>query len=167
FGTFLNERIFTPLRLTRTAYEPTWSDTANMARGYTSFGLSDPIPAEPEANGWAGSAGAIWSTPNDLLRWDESLREPTRISARSFATLATAQRLSDGRSSGYGCGEGVNDRGQAVVLTHGGAVSGFVAQNTVIPSTKSAVVLLSNSDFSPIGALNQALVAMLIPQVDV
>jgi len=82
--------------------------------------------------------------------------------------LTTPQRLTDGRSSGYGCGESVNDRGPAVVLSHGGAVSGFVAQNTVIPATKSAVVLLSNTDFSPIAALNQELVSRLMPKgVDV
>jgi D-alanyl-D-alanine carboxypeptidase len=109
-------------------------------------------------------AGAIWSTPNDLLTWDLALVDHTLISPSSYATLATAQRLTDGRSSGYGCGESVNDRGPAVVLSHGGAVSGFVAQNTVIPATKSAVVLLSNTDFSPIGALDQELVSKLMPR---
>jgi D-alanyl-D-alanine carboxypeptidase len=169
FGTFLGQRIFTPLKLTRTVFEPAApTSVGNMARGYTSFGFADPIPAEPEARGWAGSAGAIWSTPTDLLTWDTSLLDHTLISPSAFAVLATAQRLTDGRSSGYGCGEGVNDRGQAVVLSHGGAVSGFVAQNTVIPATRSAVVLLSNTDFSPIGALNQELVAKLMPRgVDV
>jgi D-alanyl-D-alanine carboxypeptidase len=169
FGTFVGKHIFTPLKLARTAFEPaSTSAAANMARGYTSFGLADPIPAEPEGRGWAGSAGAIWSTPSDLLTWDTSLLDRTLISQSSFAVLSTAQRLTDGRSSGYGCGEGVNDRGQAVVLSHGGAVSGFVAQNTVIPSTRSAVVLLSNTDFSPIAALNQELVSRVMPHgVDV
>jgi Beta-lactamase class C and other penicillin binding proteins len=165
FGTFIAQRIFTPLKLTRTVFEPASpTSAANMARGYTSFGLADPIPADPEARGWAWSAGAIWSTPTDLLTWDTSLLDHTLISPASFAVLSTAQRLSDGRSSGYGCGEGVNDRGAAVVLSHGGAVSGFVAQNTVIPATRSAVVLLSNTDFSPIGALNQELVAKVMPR---
>jgi D-alanyl-D-alanine carboxypeptidase len=169
FGAFLSERIFTPLKLKRTAFEPATTTTAaNMARGYTSFALADPIPAEPEARGWAGSAGAIWSTASDLLTWDLSLIEHTLISDSSYKVLVTAQRLTDGRSSGYGCGESVSDRGPAVVLSHGGAVSGFVAQNTVIPATRSAVVLLSNSDFSPIGALNQELVSKLMPRgVDV
>jgi len=169
FGTFVAQRIFTPLKLTRTVFEPASpTSAANMARGYTSFGLADPILAEPEARGWAWSAGAIWSTPTDLLTWDTSLLDHTLISPASFAVLSTAQRLSDGRSSGYGCGEGVNDRGAAVVLSHGGAVSGFVAQNTVIPATRSAVVLLSNTDFSPIGALNQELVSRVMPRgVDV
>jgi len=166
FASYLQKRIFAPLHLTHSSYDPAAS-TGDMARGYTSFALADPIPADPEARGWTGAAGAIWSTPSDLLTWDLSLLDNRLLSPASFHTLATAQRLTDGRSSGYGCGEGVNDRGQAVVLSHGGATSGFVAQNTVIPRTRSALVLLSNSDFSPIGALNQELVAKLIPRVDV
>jgi D-alanyl-D-alanine carboxypeptidase len=165
FGTFLAGNIFTPLKLTRTAYEPAASaGTDDVARGYTSFALSDPIHADPEAQGWAGAAGAIWSTPTDLLTWDMSLLDHSLISPASVRVLTTAQRLTDGRSSGYGCGEGVNDRGAAIVLSHGGAVSGFIAQNTLIPATRSAVVMLSNTDFSPIGALNQEIVAKLLPR---
>lgn len=167
FGTFLQSHIFTPLKLTRTAYQPA-PNGRDMARGYTSFALSEPIDAVPEARGWAGSAGAIWSTPTDLLTWDLSLLNHTLISPASYAFLTTPQRLTDGRSSGYGCGEAINDRGPALSFSHGGAVSGFVAQNTVIPSTKSALVILSNSDFSPIGALDQELLNKLMPRgVDV
>ena len=50
------------------------------------------------------------------------------------------------------------------MLSHGGAVSGFVAQNTVIPSTRSAVVFLSNTDFSPIGAAESGTVAKVMPK---
>jgi CubicO group peptidase (beta-lactamase class C family) len=165
-GTFFQTHIFTPLKLERTQYEPA-PNGKDMATGYTSFGLSDPIEAVPEAKGWAGAAGAIWSTPTDLLTWDRSLLNHTLISPASYAVLTTPRRLTDGRSSGYGCGEGINDRGSAVTFSHGGAVSGFVAQNTIIPSTKSALVVLSNSDFSPVGALDQELLAKLLPSVDV
>lgn len=161
FGAFLQMRIFDPLGLKRTAYEPARSD--DMATGYTSFALSPPTPAEPEARGWAGMAGAIWSTPADVLTWDRSLVDHTLISKSSYDVLATPQRLTDGRTSGYGCGESIDDRGPALVLSHGGAVSGFVALNTVIPATRSAVVVFSNTDFSPIGPLNQQIVKMLMP----
>jgi len=165
FGAFIDKRIFTPLKLTRTTYEPaSTTSAADMAQGYTSFALADLIRAEPEARGWTGSAGAIWSTPTDLMTWDLSLLDHTVITRESYGVLTTPQRLTDGRTSGYGCGESVNDRGQALVLSHGGATSGFVAQNTVIPATRSAVVLLSNSDLSPIGELNQALVAKVMPR---
>ena len=67
FGSVLDERIFTPLKLTRTAYEPaTTTSGADMARGYTSFALADPIPADPEAEGWAGPRG------RDLVHADRS-----------------------------------------------------------------------------------------------
>jgi CubicO group peptidase (beta-lactamase class C family) len=161
-GSFFQTHIFSPLQMAHTGYEP--SPNANLASGYTSFGLSEPIPAVPEAKGWAGSAGAIWSTPSDLLTWDKSLLNHTLISPASYAVLTTPQRLTDGRSSGYGCGEGINERGSAVVFSHGGAVSGFVAQNTVIPNTRSALVVLSNSDFSPVAELNQALLTKLLPE---
>ena len=164
-GSFFTSHIFTPLKLERTQYEPV-PNGADMATGYTSFGLSEPIEAVPEAKGWAGAAGAIWSTPTDLLTWDLSLLNHTLISPASYAVLTTPQRLTDGRSSGYGCGEGISERGRALTFSHGGAVSGFVAQNTVIPSTKSALVVLSNSDFSPVGELDQELLAKLLPSTD-
>lgn len=163
FGAFLQQHIFAPLHMTRTTFEPA-GPTGDMAHGYTSFALAPPIPAVPEAKGWASTAGAIWSTPTDLLAWDRSVLNRTLLSPASYTFMTTAQRLTDGRSAGYGCGESVNDRGPAVVLSHGGAVSGYVAQNTMIPATKSAVVLLSNSDFSPIGQLNQRIVSMLLPK---
>jgi D-alanyl-D-alanine carboxypeptidase len=162
FGQLLSQHILTPLGMKRTAYEPAMA--GDMARGYSSFGLSEPLPADPEAKGWAATAGAIYSTPTDLLAWDQSLMSHTLLSKKSYDVLATPQRLSDGRSSGYGCGESVTDRGYpAVMLTHGGAVAGFVAQNSIIPATQSAVVLLSNTDFSPIGALQQQLAQLLMP----
>ncbi|HEY4305126.1 MAG TPA: serine hydrolase domain-containing protein [Gemmatimonadaceae bacterium] len=162
FAQQLTDHILTPLGMKRTAYEPAMN--GDMARGYTSFGLSDPLPADAEAKGWAATAGAIYSTPSDLLAWDLSLVEHTLLSKKSYDVMATAQHLTDGRSSGYGCGESVIDRGSpAVTLTHGGAVAGFVAQNSIIPATRSAVVLLSNTDFSPIGALQQQLAQLLMP----
>ena len=166
FATILARRIFQPLHLAHTAYEPS-PNGADLARGYTSFALADPIPADPEARGWVGAAGGIWSTPADLLRWDRALLDHQLISAASYRTLTTPQRLTDGRTSGYGCGQAVNDRGPALTFSHGGAVAGFVAQNTIIPASRSALVLLSNSDFSPIGPLQQELLAKLLPSVDI
>src|SRR6185369_8495648 len=59
FGAYLAARLFAPLGLSRTAYEPA-TMTGDMAKGYSSFGLAPPVTAEPEAKGWAGAAGAIW-----------------------------------------------------------------------------------------------------------
>jgi D-alanyl-D-alanine carboxypeptidase len=166
FGDLVQERIFAPLGMEHTRFDPDRAGEG-MATGYTSFALGDPIPAEPEADGWAGTAGAIWSTPTDLLTWDLALVGGKVLSPASYHVLATARRLADGRSTGYGCGQGVNDRGDAVVLQHGGAVAGFVAANIIVPATRSAVVLLSNTDAGNTGSLQSALLRMLLPRVDV
>ena len=81
-----------------------------MAEGYTPLGLGDAEPAIPEGEGWIGAAGGIWSTPSDLLRWDLALMDGKVLSPAGFATMSTPRRLSDGRSSGYGCGQSIEPR---------------------------------------------------------
>jgi len=166
FGTFLDQHIFTPLNMRATLYDPA-PGGPGMASGYTSFALGAPAFTAPEGPGWAGMAGALWSTPSDLLTWDLALVDGKVLSPASYRILTTPRRLADGRSTGYGCGDGVSDRGETVLLTHGGAVSGFTAQNTVIPATRSAVVLLTNADFGSLGELNRAIIVKLIPHVSV
>lgn len=161
-GRFIDRRILSPLGLRHTRYEPR-RDQAGQAVGYTPFALGSPEVAVPEAEGWIGAAGGIWSTPSDLLAWDLALMDRKVVSEASYRTMTTPRRLSDGRSTGYGCGLGVRDSGPAVVLSHGGAVSGFVASNTFVPATRSGVVLLANADSAAIGALGEAIVPMLLP----
>lgn len=161
-GRFIDRRILLPLGLKHTRYEPR-RDQAGQAVGYTPFALGSPEVAVPEAEGWIGAAGGIWSTPTDLLAWDLALMDGKVVSESSYRSMTTPRRLSDGRSTGYGCGLGVRDSGAAVVLSHGGAVSGFVASNTFVPATRSGVVLLANADFAAIGALGEAIVPMLLP----
>ena len=161
----LSARIFGPLGMTRTAYDPPPGDTG-MSRGYTSYALASPSPALPEASGWTGAAGAMWSTPTDLLAWDLSLLENTLLNSASFATLTTPRTLSDGRSTGYGCGMSTQLTGDAVVLSHGGAVAGSVATNIIIPVSRSAIVVLSNADFAATGEIVDALLPKLMPHVD-
>ncbi len=164
-GAVLATRIFGPLGMTRTVYDPPASDTG-LAQGYTSYALAPPSPALPEASGWTGAAGAIYSTPTDLLAWDLSLLDNKLLNAASFATLTTPRMLSDGRSTGYGCGMSTQLTGDAVVLSHGGAVAGSVATNIIIPVTRSAIVVLSNADFAATGEIVDALLPKLTPHVD-
>jgi len=164
-GMLLQQRIFTPLGMTHTSYDPPVNG-APAATGYRSWALAEPSVAQPEGKGWTGAAGAIWSTPTDLLAWDLALVTGKAVGPRAYRTLTTPQRLKDGRSTGYGCGENISETGPAITLSHGGAVSGSVSQNTVLPATRSAVVLLANSE-TGLGALTNALVAKLLPQVDV
>lgn len=162
FGSFLDRRILQPLGMRRTRYEPRRDDPA-LAEGYTGFGLGAPQPAVDEGEGWLAMAGALWSTPKDLLAWDLALMDGKVLSAASWRTMTTPRRLADGRSTNYGCGQFVRDRDAALVLTHEGIVAGFNAWNAIVPATRSAVVLLANADFGVSRPLREAILAKLLP----
>lgn len=146
-GEFLAKRIFGPLGMAHTMYEPS-ADDPRVAWGYASFALSPPSQVPPEAPGWLGGAGAICSTPTDLAKWDLALMDGKLLRPDSFALMAKARALDNGRLTGYGCGWQVREQNGRIVMSHGGAVSGFNASNTMIPSTRSAVVAIANFEDS-------------------
>ena len=102
------------------------------------------------------------------MAWDLALMQGKMISPESWKTMTTPRPLSDGRSSGYGCGQRIRDRGPVLVLQHGGAVSGFNANNAFIPSSRSAVVVMANADWSGgvISAISEAVLAKMMPVAD-
>ncbi len=166
FGRFVDRRIFQPLQMRHTVYE-LQRDDPRAAQGYTSFGFGEPEPATPEGAGWIGGAGGLWSTPGDLLTWSLALMDRKLLNASSYGTMTTPRRLPDGRSSGYGCGLGLVDKGPALVLSHGGGVSGFSTRVAMVPATRSALVLMANRDFASLEALREAILKKLLPQGDV
>lgn len=167
FATQLDRRLFTPLGLRHTRYEPKRGGPG-MAEGYTPLGLGEVEPAVPEGEGWIGAAGGIWSTPTDLLTWDLALMDGKVLGPAAWATMTSPRTLTDGRTSGYGCGQSIRDRGPTLVLQHGGAVSGFGARNAMVPSSRSAVVVLANADWAGgvLDTIESAVLAKLMPVAD-
>jgi D-alanyl-D-alanine carboxypeptidase len=147
YGEFLSRRILKPLGLEHTTYEPDPAG-ARFAEGYSSFALSGPEPAVPEGKGWVSAAGAIYATASDLVRWDLALMSGKVLKPEFYKLMTSPRKLADGRMSNYGCGLSVGDRGGAAVLGHNGAVAGFLAYNTMVPSTGTAVAMVSNFDAS-------------------
>jgi D-alanyl-D-alanine carboxypeptidase len=47
-------------------------------------------------------------------------------------------------------------------LIHGGAVSGFLAVNALVPRTKSAVILLTNNEHLPADSLHSTILRLLL-----
>ena len=164
FDQLLQERILTPLGMTLTRFEPARGGPG-LAEGYTQFGLGPSEVAIPEGRGWIGAAGGIWSTPEDLMKWDLALMDGKVVNAKSWKTMTTPRELKDGRSSAYGCGLQLRDRGPLLVLVHGGGVSGFGARNAMIPATRSAIVVMANADYSGgvLDSIQEAVLAKMMP----
>ncbi|MDH5283491.1 MAG: beta-lactamase family protein, partial [Gemmatimonadota bacterium] len=146
FGTFLQRRFFGPLGMTHTRYEPA-PGTAGTAHGYVSWALGPLGDALPEARGWTGAAGGIFAPAGDLARWDLALMEGRVLKPASWSWVTTPRQLNDGSNSSYGGGQFLGYVKGWQLLDHGGAVSGFLASNTMIPGSRSAVVVLVNSEY--------------------
>jgi D-alanyl-D-alanine carboxypeptidase len=161
FGQFLKERILGPLGMTHSAFEP-GPAMKGLTKGYTSFGLGPLEPAEPEASGWLYAAGGLWASAPDLARWDLALMEGRVVKPESYRVMTTPRALKNGHTTGYGCGLNVREIDGETVLAHGGAVSGFLSVNVMVPRTKSAVILLTNTEHLPADSLHSTILRLLL-----
>jgi len=143
-GTLLQERIFAPLGMRQSLYEPTQPE--RRANGYTSWALGPSEPALLEGTGWIGAPGGIWSTPSDLAKWDLALMRPGFLKPESRKVMFGERILKDGVPTGYAGGLSVSQSRGRTVISHGGATSGFSAQNAFVPDDSAAVIILSNTD---------------------
>jgi D-alanyl-D-alanine carboxypeptidase len=160
-GTVLQERILRPIGMTHSSYMPV-AGTPGLARGYTSFAMGPPEPAEPEASGWVYGGGGLDAPAGDIARWDIALMSGKVLSPAAYRVFSTPRTLADGRPTTYGCGivMRVNQSGETV-LRHSGGESGFLAYSVLVPRTRSAVVALSNTDDADPRGLVNDIVALL------
>jgi CubicO group peptidase (beta-lactamase class C family) len=94
--------------------------------------------------------GMLMASANDLLAWQETLMAGRVLSATSWLQMWTPSKPSEGR---YGFGFGVERSGPKPRLTHTG---GWIGTNTFLLSdlqTDSCIIVLINTDESPMTAL--------------
>lgn len=161
FEKFLKRRILKPLGMNQTIFDPK-SRSDGLARGHSSVLLGPPEELQPEANGWTNAAGAIDAPAGDIAKWDIGLMSGRVLKPESLKLMTTPVTLANGKVVDYGCGLSISRQNGETVLGHGGAVAGFLAINTFVPRTKSAVVALSNSEHADPAALARELLGLLM-----
>lgn len=148
-GTFLKERIFAPLGMSHTYFEPD-PRGAGVAQGYSSYLLSPLTLAAPEGKGWTGGAGGIYSTAEDLAKWDIAIMSGKVFKPATWRIVTAPRLLNDSANSGYGGGHFIGARRGWMYLQHGGAVSGFLSNNLLLPAQHSAFITLASSERGPV-----------------
>ncbi len=145
FAKFLEERILKPLKMENSSMGPS-KGLPSVATGHTSFALGEPEPAMLESAGWIDAAGGLYCSPTDLLKWDLALMDGKVLKAESFKLMTLPRELSTGKISSYGCGLVKQIKDGETILQHSGAVSGFLAYESMIPSKRAAIVMLVNTE---------------------
>ena len=167
--TLLGKRVFTPLGMKSIADTNEKALPPSDPRGYFRYALGPLHPSPKEGPGWMFAAGELAMTAEDLAKWDISIINQTVLKPASYQEMETVVLLKNGAPTRYGLGVGVSTVEGHRVLAHGGEVSGFTAENIVLPDDKIAIVVLTNQDAaeaaSQIGSqVRSALLKSLNPQ---
>ena len=142
----LSQRIFAPLGMKSVADTNENKLPPTDPAGYLRYALGPLHPAPKEGKGWMFAAGELAMTAEDLAKWDISMIQEKVLKPASYHEMETEVLLKNGVGTRYGLGVQVMSIGGHRVLEHGGEVSGFTAENIVMPDDRIAVVVLTNQD---------------------
>ncbi len=146
YDVFLKENFFDPLHMNNTGIYYTGIKLDNEAKGYGLI-TGSYKPALNWDMSWAGGAGAIYSTVDDLLKWNQALYGGKVLKKESLDAALTPAVLKTGEepSMRYGFGLGlVKSRGMDVI-SHSGGLHGFLTQLSYYPKEKLTVVMFTNT----------------------
>jgi len=144
---FLRKRVFDPLHMTSVYDTDRAALTAAEPERYLRYALGPLRVAPKEGRGWMFAAGELAMTAHDLALWDISVIDQSLMKPASYRALETEQ-LANGIGARYGLGVSLALSGGRRLVSHGGEVSGFTANNQIYPDDRTAVVVFTNIDAS-------------------
>jgi CubicO group peptidase (beta-lactamase class C family) len=151
---FLADNIFTPLGMLDSGYDSNTAIIKRRASGYVR-GQAGLINATYIHMSVPHAAGALYSTSQDLLKWEQALFAGKLISRASLDRMITPFK------NDYGLGltsAMVNGRR---VISHGGGIDGFNTMLAYYPDSKTVVIVLSNVAGGVPGTLSAQLSALM------
>lgn len=151
---FANEQIFVPLGMTSTHVRD--DHTNPLPGGATSY-----VPAQagfvPDYSKWEQTGdGAVYTTVEDLLKWDNNFYNPKVGGQRMLDELHRTGVLTNGTTLTYASGLIVAPYRGLRTVSHGGAWMGFRAELLRFPDQKLSVATLCNIASSNPSALSRS-----------
>jgi CubicO group peptidase (beta-lactamase class C family) len=157
FGQFLQERIFTPLQMTNTlAYEKGKNEVAHRAYGHTKTDNRWQETDQSPTSAVLGDGG-IYSSIDDLEKWDRALRLHTLLTADEMKPALTPVQptdglamFDDGKPTHYGFGWFLSPYHDHKRMSHDGSTIGFLTTIQRFPYDRLTIIVLANRvDTSP------------------
>jgi CubicO group peptidase (beta-lactamase class C family) len=152
FGAFLKNEILERIGMSNTfVYERRSMKGPRAAIGYDQFGNVDD--GDPTA---IPGDGGIYSTVDDLFKWDQALYTDKLVSQSRLAEAFTPGKVQEG-SSTYGFGWNIEEEGGSKYLWHTGSNAGFRAFIGRRLADRLTVILLTNKGNSKRQEINTAI----------
>ena len=144
FMEFLQQRIFTPLKMTSVADFDAAPLSERDAQACLRNALGPFRLAPKEAPGWLFGAGQLGMTAHDLALWDIAVINRAVLQTTSYRTQQTTTILEAGNATGYGLGLSISAPRGRRRIAHDGAVSGYTTSNHIYPDDRAVIVVLTN-----------------------
>jgi len=157
YGDFVRDNIFKPLEMYNSGFEYHGQEFENFAKGYT-FSNDEITDADFRVMSNAHASGALYSTVEDLYRWDRALYTENLIDKSRLNEMFKS------RKGKYGYGWGIDEIFNRRVSAHGGDIEGYKAYITRFMDDDICIITLSNLEQAPIGRINIDLAAILLEE---
>ena len=137
YADFIRENIFAPLGMHHSGYDSNGAIIPQRASGY-SPGAAGPVNAGYIDMRVPFAAGGLYSTTEDLLRWEQALFGGRILSRTSLEKMTTPFK------NGYAFGLVVAQETGHKTIEHGGGIEGFNSALVYYPQNDVVVVVLAN-----------------------
>jgi CubicO group peptidase (beta-lactamase class C family) len=137
YSEFIQQNIFGPLGMKDSGYDSNAAIIPHRASGYAP-GKDGPVNAGFVHMSIPFSAGALYSTTEDLLRWEQGLFGGKVLKAESLAKMTTPFKQD------YAFGLGVSTNNGHKMIAHDGGIQGFNTSLAYFPDDKLVVAVLAN-----------------------
>ena len=141
----LQSEIFGPLGMTHSGYGTDEPSMPGEVHGYTRDG-DNVVPAAPLSMTQPFAAGAIVSSVDDLLKWDNGLNAGKVLKPASLKRTFTPVKMKSGQAPGYGFGWVMGDYEGHPLQWHNGGINGFFSHVTRLPEDHIYIALLLNNE---------------------
>ncbi|HEV3146847.1 MAG TPA: serine hydrolase [Gemmataceae bacterium] len=142
YGDFLKERIFDPLHMYDTGVDSRPLVLKNRAYNY-GLQRGEYIIAQYIDMSEVYAAGSLYSTVEDLLKWDNALFTEKLLPKKSWERMWTPVK------NDYGYGWAISSRFGKKVITHNGGLPGCTTTVERYPESKLFIAVLCNLEGSP------------------
>jgi CubicO group peptidase (beta-lactamase class C family) len=138
YAKFLQENIFTPLQMKDSGYDSNADVIARRAAGYSLGGGNSLVNAGFVNMTIPGGAGGLYSTTEDLLKWEQGMFGGKLLSAGSIQKMTTPFK------DDYAFGLLVRTEHGRKQVWHNGGIEGFNTSMAYYPGSKIVVAVLAN-----------------------
>ncbi|HMG15287.1 MAG TPA: serine hydrolase domain-containing protein, partial [Saprospiraceae bacterium] len=161
----LQEKIFSPLKMSNSGYYQNSEVIKSKAYGYDKSGNTYQNASYIDMS-FPFSAGGIYSTVEDLYLWDQALYTE-KLLPQKYMDLLFNKYIPSGDDEYYAYGWEIgklpvgSTKEELETISHQGEINGFNTQILRIPSEKSLIVLLNNTGGAQLNEMSMAINGIL------